>query len=129
MPRECRIRLTDLGDWVLDAATGWGDLPIYRLAQPNDLPALELTVESFRRAGLSVARRPDSGIIEARGRSDDPKFPITPDFLRIVLDASLREDPREYLPDLDDETLRATLAERQFISYRSRVEGGTPVIG
>jgi len=129
MRRTCPIRLTDLGDWVSDAVTGWGDLPIYRLAAPNDLPALDLTVESFRTAGLSVVRRRDSGIIEARGRSEDPRTLITPDFLGIVLEASIREDPREYLPDFDDETLRALLPESQFISFRSGVEGGTQVIG
>jgi hypothetical protein len=125
----CPIRLTELDDWVYDAATGRGDLPIYGLRAPNDLPPLDSIVANFRTLGFTAERRRDSGIIEARTQQENNSRRMSPQVVEAVVSAASDEDSREYLHDFDADVPPETLAERQFLSFHTELDSGVPVIG
>jgi hypothetical protein len=140
MRHECSIRLIDLGDWVYDTATGWDDLPIYRLASPRDLFASDEIIGKFREVGLTTTRRrPDSGVIESWVTRENNTTVISAPLIQMAIATAVSEDSREYQSDVEVNALGGTTSERQFISFHSRIksdipsdsrtESGTPVIG
>ena len=130
MKPACPIPLSDLDDWVFDTATGREDLPIYRLASPRDLFASDVpTIASLRDVGLVAARRAESGTIEGRMASVDLPPNVRSNFLGAVLEASSREDQRQYVSEFGDAIFEEIGAAKQFVSYGSRIDSDVSVIG
>jgi hypothetical protein len=124
MKSACPIPLSDLGNWVRDAATRWPELPIYRLASPSDLLASDAVIGSLREVGLTAQRRRDSGTIEGRTLSTDHSLNATSDFVRTIVRAGAAEDERTYSTDFEDPYSGDLGSARQFASYRSRIKLG-----
>jgi len=88
---------------------------------------VDAKIANFPNNELIVNRHPDSGTIEAWTRGSPPT--ISPDHVQAFLVAAGHEDSRQYLLDSDLGPPGQALSERGFVSWRSQIEAGTPVIG